>query len=368
MYRTAQPRRVLALLVLVLMALAACGNSSADGDDNATSTTEAPDADAGDGGDTSDGDTDGEGDTASSWPVEIVHRHGTTVIEAAPERVVSLGLRDVDALLALGVVPVGIQPWFGDQPDAVWPWAHDLLGGASPEVLDGTQIDFEAIARLRPDVIIAVDAGLEASDYELLAQIAPTVAPPEDSVDFAVPWRDRTLMVAEAVGKVDLAEELIAEVEAKIAKVKEANPEIDGATALIGLASSDGQAYAYGSDDVRSQLLVELGMEIPEHIESQVPDGSFYVTLSAENLDQMDADVVIWIGAQASLEAIADRVVFSSRVRDEGRDLFVPYDPYGGAISYASVLSLPFLVEDFVPELVLALDGDPSTVSSLATP
>lgn len=347
--------RLLALLAVAALIAAGCGDDDDSADDSAGSDDSA--------------EADADADESASddvWPVEIEHRHGTTVIDGPAERVVSLGLRDVDAVLALGVVPVGIQEWFGGQPDAVWPWAHDLLQGEKPTVLDSSEIAFETIAALQPDLIVAIDSGLDASDYELLSQIAPTVAPPVDSVDFAVPWRERTLMVGEALGKRDEAEALIADVEAAIDEARSAHPELDGATALVGLANADGQAYAYGSADVRSQLLVELGLTIPDHIESQIPEGDFYVALSAENLDQMDADVVLWVGAQESLDAMLDQPVYPSHLSDAGRDLMLPYEPYGGAMSYASVLSLPFLVEDLVPELVLALDGDPDTRGDLA--
>ena len=50
----------------------------------------------------------------SAFPVTIKHKYGDTTIEKAPERVVCIGLTDQDALMALGVVPVGITYWFGD--------------------------------------------------------------------------------------------------------------------------------------------------------------------------------------------------------------------------------------------------------------
>ncbi|MFI6497775.1 hypothetical protein [Nonomuraea typhae] len=40
-------------------------------------------------------------------PVTIEHKFGSTEIKAPPQRVVSVGLVEQDALLALGVVPVG---------------------------------------------------------------------------------------------------------------------------------------------------------------------------------------------------------------------------------------------------------------------
>lgn len=46
----------------------------------------------------------------------------------------------------------------------------------------------------------------------------------------------------------------------------------------------------------------------------------------------------------------------------EGREVFIA-DPgdYGRAFSFVSLLSIPYVLERFVPQLVAALDGDPAT-------
>jgi hypothetical protein len=77
--------------------------------------------------------------------------------------VVSAGLTEQDDLLAVGVVPVAVTRWFGDQPFEVWPWAQPRLGSATPALLNldnGIQID--QIAALKPDLIVAINAGLDA--------------------------------------------------------------------------------------------------------------------------------------------------------------------------------------------------------------
>ena len=49
------------------------------------------------------------------------------------------GLREQDALLALGIVPVATTEWYGKHPGAIFPWAEEALGDApKPEVLDFT--------------------------------------------------------------------------------------------------------------------------------------------------------------------------------------------------------------------------------------
>src|SRR5215207_4450892 len=91
----------------------------------------------------SDGSDAGAGDDpttsgsagGSAFPVTVTHKFGETVVPEEPTRVVSVGVTEQDALLQLGVVPVGVTEWYGEQPDATWPWAHDLLEGAHPEVL-----------------------------------------------------------------------------------------------------------------------------------------------------------------------------------------------------------------------------------------
>ena len=61
--------------------------------------------------------------------VTVKHIFGETTIPAPPKRVVSAGFTEQDDLLAVGVVPIAVTNWFGDQPFGVWPWATSKLGG-----------------------------------------------------------------------------------------------------------------------------------------------------------------------------------------------------------------------------------------------
>ena len=107
----------------------------------------------------------------------ITHLFGQTVIKEPPKRVVSAGYTEQDDLLALGVVPIAVTNWFGDQPFAVWPWAQPKLGAAQPVVLNlDNGIPVDQIGGLKPDLIVAINAGLDADTYQKLSAIAPTVA------------------------------------------------------------------------------------------------------------------------------------------------------------------------------------------------
>lgn len=299
--------------------------------------------------------------TDAAFPVTIEHKFGETVIPDDPQRVVSVGFNDQDALLALGVIPIGIRDWYGDFPYAVWPWAQDELGDAEPEVLPSTELNFEQVAALGPDLIVGVYSGMTETDYAALSAIAPTIAQPAEYIDYGTPWQVQTRMVGEAVGKSAEAEAAIAATEAAFAQARSAHPEFEGATAVVAFGF-EGQVGGYSSGDVRGQLLTSLGFTIPDEIESRAGD-QFYVNFSLEEIGLLDADVVVWItGEEGVLEEIKALPLHQQmRAAREGREVFLTDLVLGGAASFSSVLSLPFLLDALVPQMATAIDGDPAT-------
>ncbi|MGH3928331.1 MAG: iron-siderophore ABC transporter substrate-binding protein, partial [Pseudonocardiaceae bacterium] len=86
-----------------------------------------------------------------AFPVTIEHKFGSTEITDPPQRIVTVGLTDHDALLALGIVPVGVTEWYGNHPFATWPWARDELSDATPVVVgDSSAVNYEAVAAQDP--------------------------------------------------------------------------------------------------------------------------------------------------------------------------------------------------------------------------
>src|SRR6478736_8298243 len=139
------------------------------------------------------------GEVAKDGSITVKHIFGETKIPAPPKRVVSAGFTEQDDLLAVGVVPIAVTDWFGGEPFGVWPWAQPKLGGAQPAVLslaDGIQVD--QIAALKPDLIVATNAGLDADTYAKLSAIAPTVAQSGQDAFFE-PWKDQADTIGQAV-------------------------------------------------------------------------------------------------------------------------------------------------------------------------
>jgi iron complex transport system substrate-binding protein len=329
----------LAPLVLTVL-LAACGSS-----DDGPEATAAGQADAG------------------AFPVTIDHKHGSTTIASAPQRVVVVGLREQDALLALGVVPVATTEWFGKHPGAIFPWARDELGDAKlPPVLSQTDgVEIEKVAAQRPDLILAIYSGLTKKEYETLSNIAPVVAQPRGEVDYGSSWQEETLITGMAVGKAAQARQLVKETEELIADAAAEHPEFKGQTAAN---VSDYQGiFVYGPQDVRSRMLEQLGFTYPDELRSAFPD-EFGGQLSDEKVDALDVGALLWFAdGDRTLNELKSAPVYSKlAVRKEGRDVFIrAKDRVYEATSFPSVLSMPTLLEELVPRLAAAADGDPST-------
>jgi ABC-type Fe3+-hydroxamate transport system substrate-binding protein len=146
-----------------------------------------------------------------------------------------VGLREQDALLALGVVPVATTEWYGEHPGAIFPWAKEELGDAEPPTVlsyrDG--IEVEKVAATRPDVIIGVYSGMTKKEYETLSRLAPVIAQPKGEPDYGSAWQEETLIAGEAVGKPDEAQKLVDETERLIADAAAANPGFAGQRAAV---------------------------------------------------------------------------------------------------------------------------------------
>jgi iron complex transport system substrate-binding protein len=343
------PRLAVALASATLLLATACGGGSASDDTSAA-------AEPGGQANTSGG---------SAFPVSIGHKYGSTTVKAEPKRIVTVGLTDQDAVLALGKVPVGTTEWLGGYKGAVGPWAEDRLGGAAaPTVLKdtGTGPQVEKIAALKPDLILAVYGGLTKEQYESLSTFAPVVAQPKKYNDYGVPWQEQTETIGKALGKPEEAAEAVADTEAKIKAAADENPGFKGATAVM--ATPYEGMFVFGSQDARSRLLTGLGFALPKDLDKVIGD-QFGANISKERTDLLDQDAIVWIVADPAKDA--DKLHKDVSYKDltvvkEGREVFVNESgDYGNATSFVSVLSLPYVVERLAPQLAAAVDGKTAT-------
>jgi iron complex transport system substrate-binding protein len=297
-------------------------------------------------------------ESSGAFPVTVEHKYGATEIPSEPKRVVTVGYTDQDITLALGVVPVGVGDFLGGYEWRERPWAQEALGGKQPEVVAGQEINFEAVAAQRPDLILAINAGLKKADYDKLSKIAPTVGQSGDSIDFGMPWNEQTLLVGKALGRSEQAEKVVADVEAKFQAFRAKHAELAGKTAVMAYGGPDGYG-AYATGDNRSRFLEDIGLKTPTEIDKLAGE-SFYVQFSQEQFRLMDQDVVVMYGAQDDI--LANPVFKRLDAVKEDRVVYLDLtDQFAGALGFASALSLPWLLDEAEASLTAAADGDPGT-------
>ena len=204
-------------------------------------------------------------------PVTITHAFGETTIPQPPKRVVSAGLTGQDDLLALGIVPVAVTNWFGDQPFGVWPWAQPKLGAAKPVVLNlDNGIQVKQISGLKPDLIVATDAGLDQDTYQKLAAIAPTLAQ-SDGGAFFEPWKDQAKAIGQAVYQSGQITSLINGVDKEFTAVADKYPQFKNKRVLLlqGRLHDDNVVATTGW---QTDFLKQMGLGLPESLAALTVD------------------------------------------------------------------------------------------------
>ena len=326
------------LLTAVLLTVALVAGCGADEPDSAPPA--APPADA-------------------AFPATVEHKFGTTTVPAQPERIAVVGLTEQDTVLALGHKPIATTEWYGEQPDAAWPWAQDELGDAKPTVLsnaDGFQ--FEKIAALRPDLIIGTNAGMQRADYEKLSKLAPTIPGGKGSTDYFSPWDDQVGLIAQALGKPAEGEALVKHVKDRYAKVAEQHPEFAGKTATFSQNGFyNGLIYLY-PEGLNTEFLTYLGFEMNPKVNALDHKPGEQVAVSAERLDTLDADVIVFATETPSDVAELGKTPTFDKLDAVAEHRSVYTDgTLAGALYFMTPLSLEYALDRLAPQLQDAVDG-----------
>jgi iron complex transport system substrate-binding protein len=262
--------------------------------------------------------------------------------------VVSAGFTGQDDLLALGIVPVAVTNWFGDQPFGVWPWAQPKLGAAKPVVLNlDNGIQVNQISGLKPDLIVATDAGLDQDTYQKLAAIAPTLAQ-SDGEAFFEPWKDQAKAIGQAVFQSGQMASLINSVDKGFAAVAGKYPQFKNKRVLLLQGKlHDGNVVA--TTGWQTEFLTQMGLGIPESLAPLAVDQQ-RAFIPRDKIKSIlgDAEALIWTTESDAEQA--DLLANPDVAAQRSRSVFTTKDQ-AGAIAYASPLSYP-LVADQLPALI----------------
>lgn len=335
---------IAASTALAVSGLAACSTGSTDSADSGQESTSKADSGA--------------------FPVTIKHAFGETTIEEEPKRISVVGVNDADMLLSLGVVPVSIPKvtWGGDE-DGTTPWFDEKLeelDADMPAILDQTDaIPVDEVAKQTPDLILATYSGITEEEYKKLSEIAPVVAYPDQP--WATAWEDSLDMVGQATGRNKLADEVEADTQKLYEDVKEDTPEIQGKTFIwAALSTADlSQIPFYTTEDARPDFLSDLGMENAPVVVENTKKGEFYAQVSAEKASELESDFLFTYAVEETdAETYANDKLIGQIPAIKAGHMWASTDNVASlAAGTPTPLSVPYAIDEFVPGIVKALEG-----------
>ncbi|GAB2204600.1 iron-siderophore ABC transporter substrate-binding protein [Roseibium sp. ROS1] len=212
---------------------------------------------------------------------DVTDSMGTVTVPDAPKRIVVLTNEGTEALLALGVTPVGAaNSWNGDP----W-WDHisDAMDGAEP-VGKESAVNLELIAALEPDLILANKQRHEEI-YPQLTAIAPTVMSKELRGDWKINFR----LYAEALGKEQEADAAVADYDASVADLREKlGDHLNEEVSVIRFVP--GQIRIYQLDSFSGVLLKDIGFHRPANQNVE----EFAIRTGKESIPDMDGDRIFY--------------------------------------------------------------------------
>ena len=217
-------------------------------------------------------------------PRIIKHAMGETPITGTPKNVVVLTNESTEAVLALGVKPVGaVNSSVGD---TWYPHIVDQMQGVT-ELGEETMPNLETIASLKPDLIIGNKIRHEEI-YEQLSSIAPTVF----SEDLAGQWKVNFNLYADALNKEAEGKEAMAKYDAHVSEVqKELADKLSLEISIVRFLPTTVRIYQ--KDTFAGTVLQDLGFARPA---SQDKD-NFMEVITEEQMDAMDGDVMFYFNA-----------------------------------------------------------------------
>jgi len=212
---------------------------------------------------------------------EVSHAMGVTDVPDDPQRIVILTNEGTEALLHLGVVPVGAaQSWAGD------PFYRHLADKLADTVSLGTEtaINLEVLASLEPDLIIGTLFRHEKI-YEQLSAIAPTVL----SATIGPQWLENYAFYGEVVGRGDAARDNVAAFKARAADLGKAiGAGLKEEISLVRFAP--GRTRIYSDHSFAGVVLDLVGFERPALQRSE----ETFVQIGKERIPEMGGDRIFY--------------------------------------------------------------------------
>ncbi|MZQ85400.1 ABC transporter substrate-binding protein [Paenibacillus sp. 5J-6] len=221
---------------------------------------------------------------APSTPAEYTVKHamGETKISGTPKKIVVLTNEGTEAVLSLGVKPIGAVKSFTSSGEWYDHIKNDM--GGVQIVGDENQPNLELIASLKPDLILGNKLRQEKV-YQQLSAIAPTVFSEKLMGDWQVNYR----IYAEAMNKKAEGDKIIGDFENRITAFKQkAGDKLNTKVSIVRFMP--GKVRIYMKDTFSGVVLKKLGLQRPAPQDQE----KFADDVQKERIPDMDGDVLFY--------------------------------------------------------------------------
>lgn len=268
----------------------------------------------------------GSGQADGVFPRTVVHYQGETTINAAPTKVVIISTGQADAMLSLGMCPIGSTTASGAEnpiPQYLKDAYPDQASAieAITKVGSRTEPDIEAIGALKPDLILTNIAGKDDADtlYKNFSAIAPTVVM-RGTGQF---WKTDFLLLADALGKREAAQSLLDTLKKEAA---EAGSALSSAGTVSLLRKNSDKLRIFGPISFAGSVVADMGLQRPD---TQQFINGVSNELSSETLDQADGDWLFYgIQGDKDEELTGQALWGSLKAVSAGHAVKVDDDPF----------------------------------------
>lgn len=213
----------------------------------------------------------------------VNHTFGSLVMRGTPRRVVALEFSFVDAMLSVGVKPVGLAD--DNNRTRILKLYRDDLGGYISVGLRQTP-NLEAISSLKPDLIIA-DADRHKNIFRQLERIAPTIV--LDSLQQAyLPNLHSAVVIGQAVNRCGAMIKRVQRHKENIKRIARVIPDNEQRNAMFAVSTTT-VFNMHNSRGYTPSLLQAIGIKATEQ---QKPGGNPYHELTLETLFTLNPDIL----------------------------------------------------------------------------
>ncbi|MFF3102780.1 siderophore ABC transporter substrate-binding protein [Viridibacillus arvi] len=314
--------KLLTLVFAMLLVLAACGSKD-DKKEESTSGSKAEEITI-----TNDFGISKDDGTSDNVKDEVK-------VKKNAEKVVVFDMGFLDTLDTLGVKVAALPQ------DSVPSYLEKYKSADYKNVGSLKEPDFEAIAALKPDVIFI--SGRQASLYEQLKEIAPTVYVGLDTSKYMESFKANAELAGKIFDKEDQVKEELTKVDDKIATINEKASALDKKALII--LGSEGKISAYGPasrfgviHDVFGFKAADEGIEASTH--GQNVSFEYVLEKNPDIIFVVDRDAVVTEGASAK-DAIENALVKKTNAYKDGKMFYLNPEVWylsGGGLQSVSLM------------------------------